>query len=142
MLLRALAACWLVFAAQAASAATTWECYVYNPVATVAAVKGVIQLIDKVKQQTNGELLINLHLGGSLPINATNITAAVADSVVQMGDDGFSTGNVPISAILRLPLLLQSDADLAKAMAILRPYLDQDYGKKGIVVLSQYSYPF
>jgi TRAP-type C4-dicarboxylate transport system substrate-binding protein len=95
-----------------------------------------------VKQQTNGELLINLHLGGSLPINATNITAAVADSVVQMGDDGFSTGNVPISAILRLPLLLQNDAELAKAMAILRPYLDQDYGKKGIVVLSQYSYPF
>jgi TRAP-type C4-dicarboxylate transport system substrate-binding protein len=39
-------------------------------------------------------------------------------------------------------LLLQSDAELAKAMAILRPYLDQDYGKKGIVVLSQYSYPF
>jgi TRAP-type transport system periplasmic protein len=142
MLLRAVGAVSLLLAAQAASAATTWECYVYNPVATVAAVKGVIRLIDTVKQQTNGELLINLHLGGSLPINATNITAAVADSVVQMGDDGFSTGNVPISAILRLPLLLQSDAELAKAMAILRPYLDQDYGKKGIVVLSQYSYPF
>jgi TRAP-type transport system periplasmic protein len=142
MLLRAVGAVSLLLAAQAASAATTWECYVYNPVATVAAVKGVIRLIDTVKQQTNGELLINLHLGGSLPINATNITAAVADSVVQMGDDGFSTGNVPISAILRLPLLLQSGAELAKAMAILRPYLDQDYGKKGIVVLSQYSYPF
>ena len=142
LLLRALGAVCLLTAAQTASAATTWECYVYNPVATVAAVKGVIRLIDNVKQQTNGELLINLHLGGSLPINATNITAAVADNVVQMGDDGFSTGNVPISAILRLPMLVQSDAELAKAMAILRPYLDQDYGKKGVVVLSQYSYPF
>ena len=142
MLLRAIGAVSLLLAAQAASAATTWECYVYNPVATVAAVKGVIRLIDNVKQQTNGELLINLHLGGSLPINATNITAAVADGVVQMGDDGFATGNVPISAIMRLPMLLQSDADLAKGMAILRPYLDQDYGKKGVVVLGQYSYPF
>ncbi len=142
MLLRAIGACWLLMTVHAASAATTWECYVYNPVATVAAVKGIIRLIDSVKRQTNGELLINLHLGGSLPISATNITAAVADNVVQMGDDGFATGNVPISAILRLPMLLQSDADLAKAMAILRPYLDQDYGKKGIVVLSQYSYPF
>ena len=142
LLFRAVGAIGLLFAAQAVSAATTWECYVYNPVATVAAVKGVIRLIDNVKQQTNGELLINLHLGGSLPISASNITAAVADGVVQMGDDGFSTGNVPITAILRLPMLVQSDAELAKAMAILRPYLDQDYGKKGIVVLSQYSYPF
>ena len=142
LLFRAIGAVWLLLAAQTASAATTWECYVYNPVATVAAVKGVIRLIDTVKQQTNGELLINLHLGGSLPISASNITAAVADNVVQMGDDGFSTGNVPISAILRLPMLVQSDAELAKAMAILRPYLDQDYGKKGVVVLSQYPIRF
>ena len=27
--------------------------------------EGIIRLIDNVKQQTNGELLINLHLGGS-----------------------------------------------------------------------------
>ena len=142
MLIRIFVATWLLLGIQAASAATVWDCYVYNPVATVAAVKGVIRLIDKVKQQTNGELQINLHLGGSLPINTTNITAAVADSIVQMGDDGFATGNVPISATLRLPMLLQSDAELAKAMAILRPYLDRDYGKRGIVVLGQYSYPF
>ncbi len=54
----------------------------------------MIRLIDTVKQQTNGELLINLHLGGSLPIKATNITAAVADNVVQIGDDGFATGTI------------------------------------------------
>lgn len=142
MLIRVIGAAWLLLGIQAASAATVWDCYVYNPVATVAAVQGVIRLIDNVKQQTKGELQINLHLGGSLPINTTNITAAVADNVVQMGDDGFATGNVPISAILRLPMLLQSDAELAKSMAILRPYLDQDYGKRGIVVLGQYSYPF
>jgi TRAP-type C4-dicarboxylate transport system substrate-binding protein len=132
----------LPFLPRRASAATTWDAYVYNPVASIAAVQSVQRLIDTINDQTNGELIINLHLGGSLPINATNITQAVADGVVQFGDDGFATGNVPISAILRLPMLLQNDAELAKAMATLLPYLQQDYAKKGIVVLGQYSYPF
>jgi TRAP-type transport system periplasmic protein len=95
-----------------------------------------------VKQETNGELQINLHLGGSLPIKATDITAAVGDNIVQLADDGFATGTIPITAILRLPMLLQSDQDLARAMAILRPHLDDAYGKRGIVVLGQYAYPF
>ena len=125
-----------------AGAATVWECYVYNPVATLPSVQAVVRLIDRVKQETNGELEINLHLGGSLPIKATDITAAVGDNVVQLGDDGFATGTIPITAILRLPMLLQSDQDLAKAMAILRPHLDDAYGKRGMVVLGQYAYPF
>jgi TRAP-type C4-dicarboxylate transport system substrate-binding protein len=66
----------------------------------------------------------------------------VADNIVQLGDDGFATGTIPISAILRLPMLLQSDQDLEKAMAIIRPHLDAAYGKRGITVLGQYSYPF
>ena len=132
----------LPFAPTRAKAATTWEAYVYNPVASIAAVQSVQRVIDTVKQKTNGELIINLHLGGSLPINASNITQAVADGVVQFGDDGFATGNVPISAILRLPMLLRNDAELAKAMAILLPYLQKDYARKGILVLGQYTYPF
>lgn len=131
----------MLFGAQA-QAATVWECYVYNPVASLPSVQAVVRLIDRVKQETNGELEINLHLGGSLPIKATDITAAVGDNVVQLGDDGFATGTIPITAILRLPMLLQSDQDLAKAMAILRPHLDDAYGKRGMVVLGQYAYPF
>jgi len=125
-----------------AHAATTWEAYTYMPVANVAAARQLIRIIDNAKQQTNGELVINLHLGGSLPINATNITPAVADGIVQLADDGFSTGNVPISAVMRLPLLLQNYDELGKAMEILRPYLEAAYTRKGVVLLSQYSYPF
>lgn len=125
-----------------AGAATVWECYVYNPVATQPSVEAMQRLIDNVKKQTNGELDANLHLGGSLPIKADGITAAVSDGVVQLGDDGFATGTIPISAVIRLPMLLQSLSDLDKAMAILRPHLDAAYGKRGIVVLGQYSYPF
>jgi TRAP-type transport system periplasmic protein len=142
ILMRAFAAALLLLTAADAHAATTWECYVYNPVATLPSVQAVVRLIDRVKQETNGELQINPHLGGSLPIKATDITAAVGDNVVQLADDGFATGTIPITAILRLPMLLQSDQDLARAMAILRPHLDDAYGKRGIVVLGQYAYPF
>jgi TRAP-type C4-dicarboxylate transport system substrate-binding protein len=139
---RVLAATLLLLTAVEAKAATVWECYVYNPVATQPSVQAMQRLIDSVKQQTNGDLEINLHLGGSLPIKADGITAAVSDNIVQLGDDGFATGTIPITAILRLPMLLQSIDDLDKAMAILRPHLDDAYGKRGIVVLGQYSYPF
>lgn len=142
ILIRAFAAALLVLAAASAQAKTTWECYVYNPVASQPSVEAIQRLIDEVKQKTNGEVDANLHLGGSLPIKADGITAAVSDGVVQLGDDGFNTGTIPISAIIRLPMLLQSPADLEKALALLRPHLDAAYGKRGIVVLGQYSYPF
>lgn len=142
ILIRALAAALLMLIAVHARAATVWECYVYNPLATLPSVQGVVRLIDSMKKQTNGELEINLHLGGSLPIKATDITAAVGDNVIQLADDGFATGTIPITAILRLPMLLQSEQDLDKAMTILRPHLDDAYGKRGIVVLGQYAYPF
>jgi len=141
ILTRALSAALLMLVSVTAQGATVWECYVYNPVATLPSVQAIVRLIDAVKQQTNGELDINLHLGGSLPIKATDITAAVGDNVVQLGDDGFATGTIPITAILRLPMLLQSYQDLDKAMAILRPHLDEAYAKRGIIVLGQYAYP-
>ena len=136
-----LTAC-LLFAASAVQAATTWDCYVYNPLAKQPSVDAVIRMIDEVKDKTNGELLINMHLGGSLPIKADSITAAVADNVIQFGDDGFATGTIPITGVLRLPMLLQSPSDLSKAMAIIRPYLEAAYSKRGIEILGQYSYPF
>jgi TRAP-type transport system periplasmic protein len=142
IMVRVLAAALLISIAAKAQSATVWECYVYNPLASLPSVQGIVRLIDTVKQRTNGELEMNLHLGGSLPIKSTDITAAVGDNVVQLGDDGFATGTIPITAILRLPMLLQSDQDLEKAMSILRPHLDEAYGKRGIVVLGQYAYPF
>jgi TRAP-type C4-dicarboxylate transport system substrate-binding protein len=141
-LIRAMAVALTLLGTASARAATNWECYVYNPVASQPSVQAVQRLADEVKQKTNGDLNITVHLGGSLPIKADGITAAVADNVVQIADDGFSTGTIPISAILRLPMLLQSYAEMDKAMAILRPHLDADYAKRGIVVLGQYTYPF
>src|SRR6478735_7809062 len=91
----------LLLPASLARAATTWECYIYLPLATIPAAAGVVKFIDEVKEKTKGELVINMHLGGSLPIKADNITAAVTDNVVQFADDGFATGTIPISGVLR-----------------------------------------
>ena len=98
-----------------AAAAENWDLYIYNPVATVAAVKGMNVIIEQIEKETGGELKIRLHLGGSLPINTTTITQAVSDDVVQMGDDGYFLGNVPIGGVLRLPMLIRSREEYAKA---------------------------
>jgi TRAP-type transport system periplasmic protein len=124
-----------------ARAGDKWGWYIYNPVSTVAAVRGITKIIDTVQKQTNGALAIRLHLGGSLPINTTNITAAVSDNVVQMGDDGYFLGNVPIGGILRLPMLYRSLEEYQKAITIMGPYITSAFEKKGIVVLGQYVYP-
>lgn len=129
-------------AANRGNAATLWQAYTYNPVGTVAAVVGFKRLINNFAKASNGSVTVNLHLGGSLPIAGNNITQAVSENVVQLADDGFATGNIPITAVLRLPMLLLSVSDMQKAMAILRPYLDRDYASKGILVLGQYTYPF
>jgi TRAP-type transport system periplasmic protein len=135
------AAAGMLTAAQG-QAATTWQAYTYNPVGTVAAVVGFKRLIDGIEKASNGAYAINLHLGGSLPIAGNNITQAVSQNVIQLADDGFATGNIPIVGVLRLPMLLLSLDEMLKAMAILKPYLDRAYASKGIVVLGQYSYPF
>ena len=59
-----------------------------------------------------------------------------------MGDDGYFLGNVPIGGVLRLPMLIRSRDEYAKAAMIVDPYLETAFGKKGLVVLGQYRYPF
>ena len=124
------------------SASTVWQAYTYNPVGSVAAVLGLKRLISGFEKAANGAVTVSLHLGGSLPIAGNNITQAVSENVIQLADDGFATGNIPIVGVLRLPMLLLTLPEMLKAMAILKPYLDSAYASKGIVVLGQYTYPF
>ncbi|WGR93070.1 hypothetical protein MTX20_35525 [Bradyrhizobium sp. ISRA435] len=113
-----------------AAASEQWDLYVYNPVATVAAVKGMNAIVEQIEKDTGGELTIRLHLGGSLPINTTTITQAVSDDVVQMGDDGYFLGNVPIGGVLRLPMLIRSLDEYKKAADIMAPYLEKSVREK------------
>ena len=141
----AMAATVVVFAmtpVRPAVSAEKWDLYVYNAVSTVAAVKGLNTVLEQIDKETAGELTVRLHLGGSLPINTTTITQAVSDDVVQMGDDGYFLGNVPIGGVLRLPMLIRTPEEYKKAAAIVAPYLEKAFEKKGVLVLGQYLYPY
>jgi TRAP-type transport system periplasmic protein len=125
----------------AVAAGSNWRAYTYNSVATVASVKGLTAMMDEIKKDTQGQLNIRLYLGGTLPITATDITQAVGNGVVQMGDDAFFMGNAPIGGLVRLPMLLPARPEFEKAWTIesaaLRAALDQ----KNIVLLGHYTFP-
>lgn len=124
-----------------AQAATNWIAYSYVPAATLAPAKVFQEIIERVAKETNNGFQIKYHLGGSLSIKVTDITTAVGDNVIQLGDDGFQQGNVPITGTLRLPMLITSTQEFEKALAIMKPYVDKAYDRKGATVLATYYFP-
>jgi TRAP-type C4-dicarboxylate transport system substrate-binding protein len=128
-------------APRAARAETTWELYTYYPVSTGSPARGVTKIAEDVEKATSGQLKIKVHLGGSLPIQAASITSAVASNVVQIASDIFSVGNVPIVAVTRLPMLIHDPKEYEIANAIMMPYLEAAYDKRGLVVLGRILYP-
>ncbi len=106
-----------------------------------ATSRGAKLFTEQVEKATNGELKIRLHLAGTLQINASNITQAVGENVVQIGDDLFNSGNIAVAGIPRLPMLIQSYDDFAKADAVLKPYIEKAFAQKGSTVLASYTYP-
>ena len=124
-----------------AQSPTTWIVYTYVPAATLAPAKVFQEIIERVAKETNGGFQLKYHLGGALTIKATDITTAVGDNIVQIGDDGFQQGNVPITGILRLPMLITNTAEFEKALAVMKPYVDKAYDKRGSTVLSTYYFP-
>ncbi|MGV3570913.1 MAG: TRAP transporter substrate-binding protein DctP [Ramlibacter sp.] len=130
-----------LLAAGSAIAADNWRAYTYNAVATVTSVKGLNAMIEDVQKATQGQLMIRLNLGGTLPIAATNITQAVGDNVVQMGDDAFFVGSVPVGGIVRLPMFLPKRGDFEKAWDVQSEYLRPEFAKRNIVLLGRYIFP-
>ena len=124
-----------------ASAAEQWNFYMHQSAPNFATSRGAKLFTEQVEKTTGGELKIRLHLAGTLQINASNITQAVGENVVQIGDDLFNSGNVAIAGIPRLPMLIQSYEDFAKADAVLHPYIEKGFAQKGTTVLASYTYP-
>jgi len=124
-----------------ASAAEQWNFYMHQSAPNFATSRGAKLFTEQVEKATGGELKIRLHLAGTLQINASNITQAVGENVVQIGDDLFNSGNVAIAGIPRLPMLIQSYEDFAKADAVLQPYIEKGFAQKGTTVLASYTYP-
>lgn len=127
--------------ATAAQAQVNWQGYTYIGSAQPTAYKGMEKLAASIKEQTKGAVNIKMNVGGTLPIQATNITQAVGDGLVQFAADGFMIGNIPLTGVLRLPMLLTSEEEFANASDALLPEIEKAYLKKGAVVLAQYVYP-
>ena len=124
-----------------APAAEDWNFYMHQSASNFATSRGAKLFTEEIEKATNGELKVRLHLAGTLQINASNITQAVGGNVVQIGDDLFNSGNIPVAGIPRLPMLIQSYEDFAKADAVLKPYIEKAYREKGSTLLASYTYP-
>jgi TRAP-type transport system periplasmic protein len=131
----------LVLLTGARASAVEWNFYMHQSAPNFATSRGAKLFTEQIEKATNGELKVRLHLAGTLQINASNITQAVGENVVQMGDDLFNSGNIPVAGIPRLPMLIQSYEDFAKADVVLKPYIDNAFGQKGSTVLASYTYP-
>lgn len=128
-------------AAAASAQAQTWTAYTYGPSDTMTTTKSLKTILDRITEATNGELKFRLRLGGSLPIQATNITQAVGNGSIQFAEDGFFLGNAKVSNILRLPLLLHTPQEYDIAARTLQPYIEKEFARQGVIVLGRYIYP-
>ena len=123
------------------AAAEDWNFYMHQSAPNFATSRGAKQFTEEIEKATGGALKVRLHLAGTLQISASNVTQAVGGGVVQVGDDLFNSGNIPVAGIPRLPMLIQSYEDFAKADAVLKPYIEKAYLEKGSTLLSSYTYP-
>src|SRR3954471_1431097 len=121
--------------------AVDWNFYHHQSAPLFATSRGAKMLSEQIEKDTNGELKARLHLSGTLQIAPNNITPAVAEGVVQLADDLFNSGNIPVAGIPRLPALVRTLGAFKKTADALRPYLEKAFAEKGIVMLPDYAYP-
>lgn len=121
--------------------AVDWNLYHHQSAPLFATSRGAKMLSEQIEKDTNGELKVRLHLSGTLQIAPNNITPAVAEGVVQLADDLFNSGNIPVAGIPRLPGLVRTLDEFRKTADALRPYLEKAFAEKGIVMLADYTYP-
>ena len=60
---------------------------------------------------------------------------------MQLADDLFNSGNIPVAGIPRLPGLVRTLDEFNKTADVLKPYLEKAFANKGIVMLAAYTYP-
>jgi TRAP-type transport system periplasmic protein len=121
--------------------ATDWVYYSPQSSPQYITPRGAELFVEKVKAATNGELNIKFRLFGSLSIQAADVTQAVADNVIQMGDDQIFSGNIPLAGIVKLPGLAGTLEEYDKAEAAVRDVVEKGYAEKGVIVLHRFAIP-
>lgn len=121
--------------------ATDWVYYSPQSSPQYITPRAAQMFVDKVNEATDGELDIKFRLFGSLSIQAADVTQAVSDNVIQMGDDQIFSGNVPLAGIVKLPGLAGTFEEYDKAETAVRPIVEAGYDEKGVMVLHGFAIP-
>lgn len=140
-LLSALIALPLAFSAVGAAHAEKLNMYTFHTSLTIPPVVGLQKLADEVAEATSNEIDIDVLLSGTLQINAADTTGAVAANIVQMADDLFFSGNVPVATVLRLPLIVGSPENMDAVMDASFEAVKKGYAARGITLLGGYVSP-
>lgn len=126
---------------QPTPAAELWNYYTIQSAPLYSTSRAAAALAEEIGKATDGQVTVRRHLAGTLQISTSNMASAVGENAVQMGEDQFFSGIVPVAAIMRLPFLVQSYDEFFKANAIVAPYVEAAYASKGVTVLGMYVSP-
>lgn len=110
----------------AAHAATEWDFSTPWP-ATNFHAEAAQQFADAVREETDGELDITVHVGGEIGVKGTESMAAVETGIVQMADFllFLQAGEEPLLAIDTLPYLIQGPDEMKTFLEVAGPAFDE-----------------
>jgi len=118
-----------------------WTAYSHLSSANTTAAKALQHIADDFAAATNGQIVTQVNVGGQLPIASNAVTQAVGDGVIQLADNGYYSGDIPIGGILGLPLLVSTPAEYDAALKVWTPHLATEFDKRGVVLLAAYTFP-
>ena len=94
--------------------------------------QGLIEFAEKVKERTNGKLIISVQVGGALGYKGPELLKVVRDGLVPLSDffAGSVAGDEPLFGINTLPFIVKDFKDAKLLMDVARPYFDKVIEKK------------
>lgn len=109
-----------------AAMAVEWDMPSHYPAGNFH-VEGMQRFADEVKEATNGEVVINVHPGGSLGFKGPDMLAAVRDGLVPIGNTAFNIaiGEEPVFGLEGQPFLISDYDDLAIFHKYFRPVVNK-----------------
>lgn len=131
-----------MIAATPVAAETAWDMSVVWPEGNFHT-KNAIAFAEKVKEVTEGEVVITVHSGGALGIKGPEGLAAVRDGLVPIADVlvNQQVGEEPVLGVESLPYLAPTVRDLALLQKFYRPKIEEVAARNNQKVLYMTPWP-
>lgn len=123
--------------------AQQWKGYTFIPVATDPTYLAFSEMAADLSKTSSGRIDITCYLGGALPIKSQTIVQAVSDGVIQMGMANLNALETfaPLSGVLSLPGLFDSNEQLNIGIEKVSPYIYESLSKRGVRLLAWSNFP-